>query len=65
LRASTHVQAEFLWSIFRDTFHYCAVSLAEIADNARDLDLAIRWGFGWERGPFELWQAAGWKAVAG
>ena len=65
LHASTHVQAEFLWSIFRDTFHYCAVSLAEIADNARDLDLAIRWGFGWERGPFELWQAAGWHAVAG
>ncbi len=38
--------------------------LAEIADNARDLDLAIRWGFGWDRGPFEIWQAAGWQPVA-
>jgi 3-hydroxyacyl-CoA dehydrogenase len=64
LRALKHPQAEFLWSIFRDTFHYCAVHLEAIANNARDLDLAIRWGFGWERGPFEIWQAAGWRQVA-
>lgn len=65
LHASSQPQARFLWSIFRDTFHYCAVHLAEIADNARDLDLAIRWGFGWGQGPFEIWQAAGWRQVAG
>ncbi|MFN7085770.1 MAG: 3-hydroxyacyl-CoA dehydrogenase/enoyl-CoA hydratase family protein [Burkholderiales bacterium] len=65
LHASSHPQARFLWSIFRDSFHYCAVHLAEIADNARDLDFAIRWGFGWERGPFEIWQAAGWQKLAG
>src|SRR5574340_934082 len=65
LHASDHPQAQFLWSIFRDSFHYCAVHLAEIAGNARDLDFAIRWGFGWERGPFELWQAAGWHRIAG
>lgn len=64
LRASTHPQAQFLWSIFRDTFHYCAVHLASIANNARDLDLAIRWGFGWNLGPFEIWQSAGWRDVA-
>jgi 3-hydroxyacyl-CoA dehydrogenase len=64
LHASTHPQAQFLWAIFRDTFHYCAVHLASIADNARDLDLAIRWGFGWNQGPFEWWQGAGWSAVA-
>lgn len=65
LRASEHPQARFLWAIYRDTWHYCAVHLAAIADNARDLDLALRWGFGWERGPFEIWQAAGWQRVAG
>ena len=65
LHASAHPQAQFLWSIYRDTFHYCAVHLAEIAHNARDLDLAIRWGFGWSQGPFEIWQAAGWSRVAG
>jgi 3-hydroxyacyl-CoA dehydrogenase len=62
LRASAHPQAQFLWSIFRDVFHYCAVHLGDIADNARDVDFAMRWGFGWQTGPFETWQAAGWKA---
>jgi 3-hydroxyacyl-CoA dehydrogenase len=65
LRAHPHPQAQFLWAIFRDLFHYCAVHLADIANNARDVDLALRWGFGWSMGPFELWQAAGWKTVAG
>jgi 3-hydroxyacyl-CoA dehydrogenase len=65
LRASPHPQAQFLWAIFRDLFHYCAVHLAEIAHCARDVDFAIRWGFGWKLGPFELWQAAGWQQVAG
>ncbi|MBK6981434.1 MAG: 3-hydroxyacyl-CoA dehydrogenase/enoyl-CoA hydratase family protein [Betaproteobacteria bacterium] len=65
LRACPHPQAQFLWAIFRDLFHYCAVHLAEIAHCARDVDFAIRWGFGWKQGPFELWQAAGWQQVAG
>ncbi|WP_258332525.1 3-hydroxyacyl-CoA dehydrogenase/enoyl-CoA hydratase family protein [Nitrosomonas eutropha] len=60
-----HPQARFLWAIHRDLFHYCAVHLESIAHNARDLDLAIRWGFGWQRGPFEIWQAAGWNTLAG
>ncbi len=64
LRNSRQPQAQFLWSIFRDLFHYCAVQLETIADNTRDLDLAMRWGFGWNQGPFEIWQAAGWKQIA-
>jgi 3-hydroxyacyl-CoA dehydrogenase len=64
LRASSHPQAQFMWSVFRDMLHYCAVHLESIADNARDLDLAIRWGFGWNQGPFEIWQAAGWADMA-
>ncbi|KAB2966176.1 3-hydroxyacyl-CoA dehydrogenase/enoyl-CoA hydratase family protein [Zoogloea sp.] len=64
LRASAHPQARFLWAIFRDVFHYCAFHLGDIADNARDVDLAMRWGFGWAQGPFETWQAAGWQAIA-
>lgn len=63
LHEHTHPQAQFLWAIHRDLFHYCAVHLQSIADNARDLDLAMRWGFGWKQGPFEIWQAAGWNAV--
>ena len=64
LRASEHPHAQFLWAIFRDIFHYTAFHLADIADNARDVDFAMRWGFGWSQGPFESWQAAGWQAIA-
>ncbi|QID16730.1 3-hydroxyacyl-CoA dehydrogenase/enoyl-CoA hydratase family protein [Nitrogeniibacter mangrovi] len=64
LRACAHPQAQFLWAIFRDVFHYCACHLGDIADNARDVDFAMRWGFGWSQGPFETWQAAGWRATA-
>ncbi|AWV07323.1 3-hydroxyacyl-CoA dehydrogenase [Lysobacter maris] len=64
LRASVHPQAKFLWACFRDTFHYSAYHLADIADTARDVDFAMRWGYGWSLGPFESWQAAGWKQVA-
>lgn len=64
LCASRHPQAQFLWAIFRDVFHYAACQLESIAFSARDIDLAMRWGFGWQQGPFELWQCAGWRAVA-
>ena len=65
LRDSKNPQARFLWAVMRDGMHYSAVKLAEIADNARDLDFALRFGFGWSEGPFEIWQQAGWQQVAG
>jgi 3-hydroxyacyl-CoA dehydrogenase len=65
LRSSDHPQAQFLWACFRDTFHYIAYHLKDIAHSARDVDFAMRWGFGWKLGPFETWQAAGWGQVAG
>lgn len=64
LRESTNPQAQFLWAIFRDAFHYIAIHLDTVADNAREIDFAMRWGFGWNVGPFETWQAAGWSQVA-
>ena len=64
LRESSNPQAQFLWAILRDSFHYCAVHLGEIADSAREVDFAMRWGFGMSQGPFELWQQAGWTQVA-
>ncbi|MET3133479.1 3-hydroxyacyl-CoA dehydrogenase [Oxalobacteraceae bacterium GrIS 1.11] len=64
LRESTNPQAQFLWAIFRDAFHYIAVHLDTVADNARDIDFAMRWGFGWNVGPFETWQASGWSQIA-
>ncbi|MFC3340551.1 3-hydroxyacyl-CoA dehydrogenase NAD-binding domain-containing protein [Paracandidimonas soli] len=64
LRESSHPQAQFVWALLRDSFHYAAVHLADIADTARQADQAMRWGFGHAAGSFELWQAAGWRQVA-
>lgn len=64
LRASDNPQAQFLWAIFRDCFHYIAVQADSIATTARDIDFAIRWGFGWNQGPLEIWQAAGVQPVS-
>ncbi|MDD2545138.1 MAG: 3-hydroxyacyl-CoA dehydrogenase/enoyl-CoA hydratase family protein, partial [Burkholderiaceae bacterium] len=64
LREAEGAQGRFLWAILRNSFHYAAVHLGTIADNARDVDQALRWGFGMQQGPFELWQEAGWLEVA-
>jgi 3-hydroxyacyl-CoA dehydrogenase len=64
LRNAEGPQGQFLWAILRNSFHYAAVHLATIAETARDVDLALRWGFGMKQGPFELWQEAGWLQVA-
>ena len=64
LRNAEGAQGQFLWAILRNAFHYAAVHLASIADNARDVDFCMRWGFGMQQGPFELWQEAGWLEVA-
>src|SRR3989338_7216267 len=42
-----------------DLFHYTAMRIPEIADSIVDVDQAMRAGFNWERGPFELWDAVG------
>ncbi len=64
LRQLNHPEARFLWAIQRDLFHYCACLLDSIAPSAREVDLALRWGFGWNMGPFESWQLSGWQEVA-
>lgn len=64
LNETDHPQAELIRASQRDLFHYCAYHLAQIAPSARELDLAVRWGFGWERGPLETWQLLGWKRIA-
>lgn len=57
-------QAQFLVACFSDLFHYTAYHLETIAENCRDIDLAMCWGFGWKNGPFVSWQAAGVADVA-
>ena len=64
LRNAEGAEPRFLWAIIRDQLHYAAVHLKTVAETARDIDLAMRWGFGMKQGPFELWQEAGWLNVA-
>ena len=47
-----------------ETLIYAAERLGEIADDVVSIDRAMRWGFGWERGPFEMWDALGVKETA-
>ncbi|MBB5324340.1 3-hydroxyacyl-CoA dehydrogenase [Anoxybacillus tepidamans] len=48
-----------LWNIFSSVLLYSAKLLGEIADDIVAIDRAMKWGFGWELGPFETWDAIG------
>lgn len=50
---------ELLWNIFSPVLVYSAQLLGEIADDIVAIDRAMKWGFGWEMGPFETWDAIG------
>ena len=52
----------FLWKTVSATLRYAAGCIPEIADDVVNVDRALRWGFGWELGPFELWDAIGFRA---
>ncbi len=49
----------FLWSVLSDLWTYSANRIGEIADSVVEIDRAMKLGFGWEYGPFELWDIAG------
>jgi 3-hydroxyacyl-CoA dehydrogenase len=51
----------FLWQTFSATVRYAAACIPEISDDVVNVDRAMRWGFGWELGPFELWDAMGFR----
>ncbi|MGO4547700.1 3-hydroxyacyl-CoA dehydrogenase NAD-binding domain-containing protein [Paenibacillus sp. 2TAB23] len=51
--------AKFAWSTIKKTLLYAAGQVGIIADSLSDIDRAMRWGFNWELGPFELWDAIG------
>ncbi len=53
----------FLWSALCDLWTYSANRIPEISDSVVEIDRAMRLGFNWELGPFELWDAAGVEAT--
>jgi 3-hydroxyacyl-CoA dehydrogenase len=54
----------FVWQVLRDTLLYAAARVPEIADGIVSVDQAMRWGFGWELGPFEVWDVLGVEQAA-
>ncbi|MFL6335212.1 MAG: 3-hydroxyacyl-CoA dehydrogenase/enoyl-CoA hydratase family protein [Pyrinomonadaceae bacterium] len=56
---------EFLWKTSSRVFAYAANRIPEIADTVVEVDRAMKWGFGWELGVFEAWDAVGVEQVVG
>lgn len=55
---------DFLWNVHRDLLMYAANRIPEITDSPLSIDRAMQWGFNWEMGPFERWDALGIKETA-
>ncbi len=53
----------FLWAALSDLWTYAANRIPEISDTVVEIDRAMKLGFNWELGPFELWDAAGVEAT--
>jgi 3-hydroxyacyl-CoA dehydrogenase len=49
----------FAWNVLKSVLVYAAAKVGEIADSIREIDDAMKWGFNWELGPFEVWDAIG------
>jgi 3-hydroxyacyl-CoA dehydrogenase len=55
------VAGRFAWRVLSRLLAYSAGKVGEVADDVASIDRAMRWGFGWELGPFETWDALGVK----
>jgi 3-hydroxyacyl-CoA dehydrogenase len=53
----------FAWKVLSRSLAYSARRIGEIADDITAIDEAMRWGYNWELGPFETWDAIGFEAV--
>jgi 3-hydroxyacyl-CoA dehydrogenase len=49
----------FVWEVMKSTVLYCGNKVPEIADDYKEIDKGMKWGFNWELGPFEVWDAIG------
>lgn len=63
LLESDDVVGKFTWGLLSNTLCYAANRIPEISDNIIGIDNAMRWGYNWEKGPFELWDAIGVKYI--
>ncbi|HEY1553456.1 MAG TPA: 3-hydroxyacyl-CoA dehydrogenase NAD-binding domain-containing protein [Kofleriaceae bacterium] len=59
LAATTGPVGEFAWTVLSRSLAYAARRISEITDSVESIDDAMKWGYGWELGPFETWDALG------
>ena len=55
---------EFAWNVIKRSLVYSAHRVGEICDDVVAIDAGMRWGYNWELGPFEIWDALGFEATA-
>jgi 3-hydroxyacyl-CoA dehydrogenase len=65
-RVRTLIQSEdragsLAWKVTKNILLYCAAKIPEISDDILSVDRAMKWGYGWDLGPFESWDAIGLK----
>ncbi|MGH2466934.1 MAG: 3-hydroxyacyl-CoA dehydrogenase family protein, partial [Candidatus Limnocylindrales bacterium] len=65
LMAGRDIAATYLRRLIDASLGYAATVAPDIAAGVADVDAAMRWGFGWQLGPFQTWDALGLAAVAG
>jgi 3-hydroxyacyl-CoA dehydrogenase len=53
---------QFAWKILKKTLLYSAEKIPEVSDDIINIDRAMKWGYNWELGPFEIWDAIGLKS---
>ncbi len=54
----------FAWACLAPVLRFAAASIPEAADTPQQVDDAMRWGYGWSLGPFEVWDRIGFKRAA-
>ena len=62
LVASPDRGGQFAWKILKKTLLYSAEKIPEVSDDIVNIDRAMKWGYNWELGPFEVWDAIGLKS---
>ena len=55
-------KGEFFWEILSRILIYCANRIPEISESYKNIDNAMKWGFGWKFGPFEIWDMIGFSS---
>jgi 3-hydroxyacyl-CoA dehydrogenase len=53
---------QFAWKVLKKTLLYSAEKIPEVSDDIVNIDRAMKWGYNWELGPFEIWDAIGLKS---